>query len=62
MLAENQKEMLKMIAPAIKKKTISEVFSDTESDDENISPVISTSTPLKSGKIKTKNYICVGRS
>ena len=53
-LSENQKEIMKMIAPAMKKKTAIEAVSDTDSQEENISPVAPTSTPLKSGKEKKK--------
>ena len=55
-LAENQQEMLKMIAPIVKKKPLRELISDSESDEENISPVLPASTPLKSGKTKTKKH------
>ena len=57
-LAENQKEMLKMVEPLSKKKHIRRIVSDSESEEENISPVLPASTPLKSGKSKTKriNY------
>ena len=44
-LAENQKEVLRLIAPAVKRKNIPEVVSDTDSEAENISPVVPTSTP-----------------
>ena len=45
-LAENQKEMLKLIAPVSKKPPISSNIQDSESDQENIS-VARTSTPVK---------------
>ena len=45
-LAENQKEMLKLIAPASKKRPISSNTQDSDSDQENIS-VARTSTPVK---------------
>ena len=45
-LAENQKEMLKLIAPTIKKHTVSSNIQDSDSDQENIS-VTRTSTPVK---------------
>ena len=45
-LAENQKEMLKLIAPAGKKRPISSNTQDSDSDQENIS-VTRTSTPVK---------------
>ena len=53
-LAENQQELLKMIAPIVKKKPLRELISDSESDGENISPVLPASTPLKSGKNKNQ--------
>ena len=46
-LAENQKEMLKLIAPTNKKRTVSSNIQDSDSDQENIS-VTGTSTPVKS--------------
>ena len=57
-LAENQKEMLKMIEPLSKRKPARKVVSDSESEEENISPVLPASTPLRSEKSKTKriNY------
>ena len=45
-LAENQKEMLKRIAPVSKKRPISSNIQDSDSDQENIS-VARTSTPVK---------------
>ena len=45
-LAKNQKEMLKLIAPTIKKHTVSSNIQDSDSDQENIS-VTKTSTPVK---------------
>ena len=45
-LAENQKEMLKLIAPASKKRSVSSNIQDSDSDQENIS-VTRTSTPVK---------------
>ena len=53
-LAENHKEMLKLIAPVMKEKTVRKKVSDIDSESENISPVIPSSTPIKSGKLKTK--------
>ena len=44
-LAENQKEMLKLIAPTNKKRTVSSNIQDSDSDQENIS--VTTSTPVK---------------
>ena len=45
-LAENQKEMLKLIAPVSKKRPISSNIQDSDSDQENISAT-RTSTPVK---------------
>ena len=45
-LAENQKEMLKLIAPARKKRSVNPNLQDSDSDQENIS-VARTSTPVK---------------
>ena len=45
-LAENQKEMLKLIAPVIKKRPASSNVQDSDSDQKNIS-VARTSTPVK---------------
>ena len=45
-LVENQKEMLKLIAPACKKRSVSSNIQDFDSDQKNIS-VTRTSTPVK---------------
>ena len=45
-LAENQKEMLKLIAPVSKKRPISSNAQDSDSDQESIS-LARTSTPVK---------------
>ena len=45
-LAENQKEMLKLIAPVSKKRPVSSNIQDSDSDQENIS-VARTSTSVK---------------
>ena len=45
-LAENQKEMLKLVAPASKKRSVNPNLQDSDSDQENIS-VARTSTPVK---------------
>ena len=45
-LAENQKEMLKLIAPPIKKQTFITAVGETDSEPENI-PENATSTPIK---------------
>ena len=46
-LAENQKEMLKLIAPLNKKQTVHINIQDSDSEPENVS-VTRTSTPVKS--------------
>ena len=45
-LAENQKEMLKLIAPLNKKQTVHMNVQDSDSETENVS-VARTSTPVK---------------
>ena len=45
-LAENQKEMLKLIAPPVKKQTVIAATEETDSESENI-PENATSTPIK---------------
>ena len=45
-LAENQKEMLKLIAPLNKKQTVHMNVHDSDSEPENVS-VTRTSTPVK---------------
>ena len=45
-LAENQKEMLKLIAPLNKKQTVHMYVQDSDSETENVS-VARTSTPVK---------------
>ena len=45
-LAENQKEMLKLIVPLNKKQAVCSNIQDTDSEPENIS-VARTSTPVK---------------
>ena len=50
MLVENQRDLLKLIAPMLKKKNVPELIPDMETEEENISPVISSSTPVKSVK------------
>ena len=45
-LAENQKEMLKLIAPVAKKQATSTVPEGSDSETENVAPTI-TSTPVK---------------
>ena len=51
-LAENQKEMLKLIAPLNKKQTVYMNAQDSDSEPENVS-VARTSTPVK---IHTATY------
>ena len=55
-LAENQKEMLKLIAPVTKKQTIVRASEETDSDPENI-PENVTSTPIKTKSTATTNKI-----
>ena len=45
-LAENQKEMLKLIAAPVKKQTVIATTEETDSESENI-PENVTSTPIK---------------
>ena len=45
-LAENQKEMLKLIAPLNRKQTVRTDVQDSDSQPENVS-VTRTSTPVK---------------
>ena len=45
-LADNQKELLKLIAPLNKKQPVSSNIQDSDSEPENIS-VARTSTPVK---------------
>ena len=45
-LAENQKEMLKLIAPVAKKQPVSTVPEEIDSESENV-PATATSTPVK---------------
>ena len=46
-LAENQKEMLRLIAPVAKKQTTLTVPEESDSESENVRPTV-TSTPVKS--------------
>ena len=46
-LVENQKEMLKLIAPDIKNPTSSQNIENTDSEPKNVLPTI-TSTPIRS--------------
>ena len=52
-LAENQREMLKLIAPTVTKSTIPQNLEDSDSETLNTNPA-STSTPIKS-KATSKN-------
>ena len=53
-LAENQKEMLKLTAPTVKKSTIPQNLEDSDSETENTHPA-STSTPINSKATTSKN-------
>ena len=53
MLAENQKEVLKLIAPLSKKQPIHPNNQDSDSEPENIS-VARTSTPVKTNTTSSK--------
>ena len=55
-LAENQKEMLKLIAPPVKKQTIIAATEETDSESENI-PENATSTPIKKKTTATTRKI-----
>ena len=55
-LAENQKEMLKLIAPTSKKQTIITAPEETDSESENV-PENATSTPFKTKPTVTTRKI-----
>ena len=55
-LAENQKEMLKLIAPPVKKQTIITATEETESESEN-NPENATSTSIKKKTTETTRKI-----
>ena len=55
-LAENQKEMLKLIAPTVKKQTIITASEETDSESENI-PENATSTPIENKTTATTRGI-----
>ena len=55
-LAENQKEMLKLIAPVTKKHAEARASEETDSDPENI-PENATSTPIKTKTTATTRKI-----
>ena len=52
-LAENRKEMLKLMAPTVKKQTIITAAEETDSEYENI-PENATSTPIKKTTATTR--------
>ena len=52
-LAENQKEMLKLIAPTVEKSTIHQNVEGSDPESENAHPA-STSTPIKSKATTSK--------
>ena len=55
-LAENQKEMLKLITAPVKKQTIIAATEETDSESENI-PENATSTPIKNKTTATNRKI-----
>ena len=55
-LAENQKEMLKLITAPVKKETIITATEETDSESENI-PENATSTPIKNKTTPTNRKI-----
>ena len=55
-LAENQKEMLKLIAPASRKQTVITASEETDSESEN-GPENATSTPIKTKTTSTTHKI-----
>ena len=55
-LAENQKEMLKLIAPTFKKPTIITATQETGSESENV-PENATSTPIRTKTTATTRKI-----
>ena len=55
-LAENQKEILKLIAPPVKKQTIITATEETDSESEKI-PENATSTPIKNKTTATTGKI-----
>ena len=55
-LAENQKEMLKLIAAPVKKQTVVATTEETDSESENI-PENATSTPIKNKTAATNRKI-----
>ena len=55
-LAENQKEILKLIAPASRKQTVITASEETDSESENV-PENATSTPIKIKTIATTHKL-----
>ena len=55
-LAENQKEMLKLIAPTSKRQTVITASEETDSESENV-PENATSTPIKTKATATTRKI-----
>ena len=55
-LAENQKEMLKLIAPTSKKQAVITASEETDSESENV-PENTTSTPIKTKTTATTRKI-----
>ena len=55
-IAENQEEMLKLIAPTSKKQTVITASEETDSESENV-PESATSTPIKTKTIATTRKI-----
>ena len=53
MLAENQKEMMKLVAPIAEKSSVHQNEQDSDSETENIS-VAPTSTPVKTNTATSK--------
>ena len=60
-LAENQKETLKLIAPTVRKQTVLRSTEDSDSDSENI-PENATSTPIKGKTNATSSKITPNNS
>ena len=60
-LAENQKETLKLIAPTVRKQTVLRSTEDSDSDSENI-PENATSTPIKCKTNATSSKITPNNS
>ena len=60
-LADNQKEKLKLIAPSVKKPFELQNLGDSVAEAENV-PVLPTSTPIKSKTIVSNNTPLVIRN